>query len=172
MDWPQETYSARWPLGLTIRLLDVAGISALRVCRCEIGVWDNTWGWVCKWYGPSPCRLKDITWHLRKLRLLVEINTQNWTNPLTLQIVKQLPPPTHTKCLHTERSPAVTYCNISVRLCCELLFGVQSVRYKITSLLFWNIAQNTKTGTCTEIQKGIKESCTEWQRNEYTDLTF
>lgn len=42
----------------------------------------------------------------------------------------------HTKCLHTERRPAVTYCNISIRLCSELLFGVQSVRYKITSLLF------------------------------------
>jgi len=172
MDWPQETYSVRWPLGLTIRLLDVVGISALRVCRCEAGVWDNTWGWFCKWYGPSPCRLKDITLHLRKLRLLVEINTQNWANPLPLQTVQQPPPPTHTKCLHTEGSPAVTYCSISIRLCSELLFGVQIVRYKITSLFFWNAGQNIKTRTCTEIQKRIKESHTEWHHNEFIDLTL
>lgn len=78
----------------------------------------------------------------------------------------------HTKCLHTERSPVVTSCNISIRSCSELLFGVQSVRYKITSLLFRNTGQNIKTVIRTEIQKGIKESCTEWHHNEYTDLTL
>ena len=105
MDWPQETYSVRWPLGLTIRLLAAEGISALRVCRSVGGVWDNTWGWVCKWYGPPLCRVQNITLHLRKLPLLVWINTQNWANPLPQQIVKLLPPPTHTqhtKCLRRQ----------------------------------------------------------------------
>jgi hypothetical protein len=32
MDWSQETYSVRWPLGLTIRLLAAAKAFAFRVC--------------------------------------------------------------------------------------------------------------------------------------------
>jgi hypothetical protein len=47
MDWSQENYSVRWPLGLTITFLAAAKICIVRE-RSKI-----TRGQVCQCYGPS-----------------------------------------------------------------------------------------------------------------------